>query len=471
MFLPNTLEKTIVCYLLLLYNNIGNETSRKGALRPRGELIFFNPMNFFSRYKKIFYFLGFLAASILIGVLLFKTFFSGELNPLATSNTPSGGGGSLPGANSGSGQIVNNQGGGTVPTSGENASQTPGQTGQQNLIPGAESNAVSAIANGGLTSAQNIVDAPTVGLSLNSSNNSVQYYNQIDGKFYKIDAAGNVKEISDKAFPNVQNVVFSPDNQKAVLEYPDGTKSVYNFQTGQEVLLPSHWEDFSFSPDSSKIASKSLGEDPDNRYLIVANDDGSNAKAVEFIGENAPDVNVTWSPNNQVAATYVKGVDFDRKEVNFLGFNGENMKSMTVEGRGFQSQWSTQGDKLLYSVYSTATDLKPKLWLASTVDGNIGGQTQGITLNTWASKCTFANDDEVYCAVPKDLQEGAGLFPESADTTADNLYKINLKTGTKNLIATPQGDYTISQVVVTSGQDKLYFTDKNTGQLYQVKLK
>ena len=139
---------------------------------------------------------------------------------------------------------------------------------------------------------------------------------------------------------------------------------------------------------------------------------------MEFIGENAPDVNVTWSPNNQVAATYVKGVDFDRKEVNFLGFNGENMKSMTVEGRGFQSQWSTQGDKLLYSVYSTATDLKPKLWLASTVDGNIGGQTQGITLNTWASKCTFANDDEVYCAVPKDLQEGAGLFPADVPSLA-----------------------------------------------------
>ncbi|MCX6795824.1 MAG: hypothetical protein NT165_03835 [Candidatus Falkowbacteria bacterium] len=425
-------------------------------------------MNFFSRYKKLFFFLGFLAASILIGFLLWKTFFSGGLGPQTDNGGQTNLGGNLPGASEGTGQIVDNQNGGNVPTSGDNGTQSGEQSNKQN-IPGRDTGAVSPIANGGLTNAQNVSNAPTIGASL--KNGAVQYYNELDGKFYRLDANGNIKEITDKAFPNVSNVVWSPDNQKAVMEYPDGSKSVYNFQTGQQVLLPPHWEDFSFSPDSSKISSKSIGEDPDNRYLIVANSDGSKAKAIEYIGSNAKDIQVAWSPNNIVAATYVKGVDFDRKEVFFIGFNGENMKSMVVPGRGFESKWSTSGDKMLYSVYSTGTNLKPKLWIASTVDGTIGAESKGITLNTWASKCTFANNDEMYCAVPKSLPEGAGLFPETADHTADDLYKVNLKTGVKNLIATPKGDYTISQVLVSDSQDKLYFTDKNTGQLYKVNLK
>ncbi|MFZ4648868.1 MAG: hypothetical protein ACOYMB_04570 [Patescibacteria group bacterium] len=425
-------------------------------------------MNFFSRYKKIFFFLGFLASSILIGVLLWKTFFTGELGPQANTNNQTNLGGNLPGATDGSGQIGDETGGGQIPNNEDITNPSGGTTGNQ-IIPGRESGTVSTIANGGLTSAKNVSNAPIIGASLN--NNTVQYYNEFDGKFYRLDSNGNIKEISDKSFPNVSNVVWSPDNKKAVLEYPDGTKSIYNFSTDKQTLLPAHWENFSFSPDSSKITSKSLGQDPDNRYLIVANEDGSRAKAIEYVGLNDKDVQVNWSPNNQVAATYVKGVDFDRKEVFFIGFNGENMKSMVVQGRGFQSQWSTNGDKMIYSVYNSNNGLKPKLWFAETENGNIGSITKGISLETWASKCTFATNDEVYCAVPKSLPEGAGLYPEVADQTADNLYKINLKTGVKSLIATPQGDYTISQVLVTAGQDKLYFTDKQTGQLYQVKLK
>ena len=424
-------------------------------------------MNFFQRYKKIFYLLGFLAVSILIGVLMWKTFFTGEISPTSILGGDSSISGNLPTSTEGVGTIVD-ENGNVIPSSGNNASSTNEQSNSQN-IPGRDSESVSPVANGGLTSATNVSDAPVVGATI--SNNSVQYYNELDGKFYKLDANGNPVAISDKTFPNVENIVWSPDNNKAVLEYPDGTKSVYNFNTNTSTLLPSHWEDFSFSPDSTKISSKSLGQDVDNRYLIISNDDGSKAKAIEFIGENAKDVTVNWSPNSQVAATYVDGVDFDRKEVYFIGFNGENMKSMTVQGRGFESEWSTTGNKLLYSVYNSGTDMKPKLWIAETENGNVGSVTKGISLETWASKCTFATDDEVYCAVPKTLQTGAGLFPETADTTADNLYKINLKTGTKNLIATPSGDYTISQLLVNSSQSKLYFTDKQSGELYQVNLK
>lgn len=423
-------------------------------------------MNFFSRYKKLFFLIGFVGVSILIGVLMWKTFFTAEIGPQAVDPDVNYSG-NLPGAAEGEGQIVDGDGNGGIPGSDDNT-LSPEQTNNQN-IPGRDLNIPSPVANGGLTNAKNVSGAPISNPSL--SKNSISYYNEIDDKFYRLDANGNIVAINDKAFPGVKNVVWSPNNEKAVLEYPDGTKSVYNFNTDVSTILPSHWEEFSFSPDSNKISSKSLGQDVDNKYLIVSNDDGSKAKAIEYIGVNAKDVTVDWSPNNQVAATYVKGLDFDRKEVVFIGFNGENMKSMTVQGRGFQSQWSPAGDKMLYSVYNSGNDMKPKLWLATTENGEIGSLTRGITLETWSSKCTFANNDEVYCAVPKNLAKGAGLFPESADSTNDDLYKINLKTGSKSMIAIPSGNHTISQIIVSDGQNKLYFTDKQTNELYQINLK
>jgi len=56
-------------------------------------------------------------------------------------------------------------------------------------------------------------------------------------------------------------------------------------------------------------------------------------------------------------------------------------------------------------------------------------------------------------AVPESLDRGAGLFPEMADKTKDNLYKIDLKTGVKKLIAVPTDAFNISQIMVPTSQD------------------
>ena len=79
-----------------------------------------------------------------------------------------------------------------------------------------------------------------------------------------------------------------------------------------------------------------------------------------------------------------------------------------------------------------------------------------------------------YCAVPESLPEGAGYVPEVADNTPDLIYKIDLTTGAKTLLARPTGDrnnYTVEQLMVSSDGSVLYFVDKQTGRLYSIKLK
>ena len=111
------------------------------------------------------------------------------------------------------------------------------------------------------------------------------------------------------------------------------------------------------------------------------------------------------------------------------------------------------------------------MWVVDANTDTIGQNRGSIDLQTWASKCTFASNSEVYCAVPNDLPQGAGLYPELADKTKDSLYKIDLSTGSKKLIAVPDGSYNISQIMVPDNQDYLYFTDKFSGSIYKVKLK
>lgn len=424
-------------------------------------------MGFITKYKKILLILAFLGLVVLLGYLLWRFFFQ---NPITNNpDNPEGGNiGGLELAGEGTGNFSSTTGNGRLDASGNVIKTEPNQNQPSTGAPtGSEA---SDLAVGGLTKTKEITKDRALD-PIMASDGQLRFYNDTDGKFYKLDANGDLVTLSDKVFHQVQNVTWSTQGDKAILEYPDGSKITYDFNTQKQVTLPKHWEDFSFSPDGASISAKSMGDDVENRYLIVSNADGSRASSLSAIGNNADDVYPIWSPNNQAAAMYTRGLDFNRQEVFFVGLNGENFKSTVINGRGFEPQWSDTGDKLLYSVYSSDTNMNPNLWIVNAQGDNIGQNRTNIGLNTWASKCSFATNNEIYCAVPDNLPQGAGLFPELADKTQDNLYKIDLTTGVKKLIAVPEGVTNVSSIMVADSQNQLYFTDKTSGRIYEIKLK
>ncbi len=421
-------------------------------------------MNLFARYKKLFLVIGFIGITIFLGFLIYKTFFTTPLITPVEEEIATSTGSGLPAAGEGNGQTTTGNGSGIIPDN-ENIKNTTGLTNEAQPDP----NTPSDIAVGGITKVEELTTSPGVGVALSTSG-GVQYYNKDDGYFYKIDQAGNEVKMSDRIFHNVSSVTWAPSKDKAILEYPDGSKILYNFDTKKQTTLPSHWQDFSFSPQSNEIVAKSIALDPDNRFLVAASEDGSQVRNIEEIGTNNT-VQTDWSPNNQIIATYNKSLDFNRQEVFFIGLNGENFKSTTVEGRGLTYEWSKTGDRLLYSVYNANSDMKPLLWIVDAQGDSINKNRQSLELNTWADKCTFASNTEIYCAVPTNLETGAGLVRALADDNNDEIYKIDLTTGVKKLIATPNGNFNVETLVVNDSQSQLTFSDKNTGQLYKIKLK
>lgn len=368
------------------------------------------------------------------------------------------------------------------PTNTETSGTLPGLSGER---PTEDSNSpdtgdglseASDIANGGPTTTTELSNGPVYETTLSSDGTGVNYYSKADGRFYRIDEDGNVTSLSEKQFPNVETVTWDRDSEKAVLEFPDGSNVVYDFTNEKQVTLPNHWKDFDFSPTGDEIIAKSMGLDPDNRYLVTVNSDGSNVRAFQALGENESKVQVAWSPNDQViafadTATSAYSANLDRKIIFPVGKNKENFKGLVIEGLGFQPSWSPSGKKLLYSASGAYSSYRPLLWVVDGTPNNMGENRKSIQLNTWAEKCTWSSSVELYCAVPNALPANAGLQPGLFEAQPDSLYRVNIETGLNTRVAQPQTDTTMTNLSVAKDGSVVYYKNAQTGELEKIKLK
>lgn len=398
--------------------------------------------------KRILLIFGFLAVVVGLGAAIYFVFFRAPAAPPPVTVTPPG----APGA---------------LPTAGPRAPGAP-------LAPAAPRlPAASPIAAGGVTQIKSLVSGNIHGLTGAEDKKGLNYYDAASGKFYRLTADGRIKELASRTFFNVDNVTWSPTKDRAVLEYPDGSNIVYNFTTGKQITLPKHWEEFEFSPSGNQVVGLSLGIDPRNRWLFTSNADGTGARFVEPLGENALKVQTSWSPNDQVIAFSATGEPkgFGREQILLIGKNQENFRGLIVEGLNFEGKWSPDGSRVLHSVTSPSADMRPVLWIVNAQGEAVGTNRKNLGLNTWVDKCMFADAVTVYCAVPQNLPKGAGLERSVARNAADQFYKINLATGGKTLIAIPEFPVNAENLEISADGTTLFFQDVISGGVYSIRLK
>lgn len=457
--------------------------------------------------KKIFIFVGFILVVIAAAFLIWYLFFNTGEDPISNiinGGSTSGGkiisGGSTSGGkNNTSGKDINiiNNDSGEENSANNSSSLTPEQIAEilndggnvkdiENIISsgviGNETNniidttRVNEVANGGITSSNMVTNYPTSSSVV--SGNDIISYNPNDGRFYRYDAVtGKNSLVSNKKFEAAETIVFSSKSDKAVIEFPDGSNIVYDFNKDKQYILPANWHDFSFQKDGEKIAFMTDSENFNDRWLAVANYDGSNIVGIEPLGNNADKVTVSYSPNEQMVAFSRTGSEQSglNQSVLLIGLNGENFDDLKVYGRGFHPIWSPKGDKVVYDAYNESTNYNPNLWVVNVSSSSVGNNYINLGLTTWVSKCTFdSTGNFLYCGVPKNkLPDGTGIFRDSIDgyNFFDNIYKINLKTGFSQVIAIPENNVTIDNMYISSDNSILYYRDKNSGMMYSIKLK
>lgn len=399
--------------------------------------------------------IAFLAVTFGVGFALWFFFFRPPTAPppavVTNANAPGAGGGLAPAG----------AGGGFVPPTNAPAGGI------------APAERAAPIANGGLTATPSLTPVSVSAASASPEGDAVRYYDQDDGKFYRIDPeTGEKIALSDKRFANVDTVAWAPTEDKAVLEFPDGSNILFDFGSQRQVTLPRHWEEFEFTSDSSQLVSKSLGIDPSNRWLVVSNADGSSARPVQELGNNESKVAVNVSPTGQVIALSRTGdaQGFGRQEIIPIGQNKENFKGLIVEGLNFTSKWTPDGKRLLYSAVSPNDDYRPMLWIVEGYGDSIGAGRRKLNLNTWADKCAFGSGTTVYCAVPRTLERGVGLERRLADNVPDDLYSVDISTGARKLVARPDSNSTMKNLILSEDGRNLTFVESGSNLLRQIRL-
>lgn len=334
----------------------------------------------------------------------------------------------------------------------------------------------STVATGGPTTVDPIISVSANAAELTPGGTGIRYYDEREGSFYQIDEDGVAQSLSDQLFPQAEEIEWSPTNNKAIITFPDNRKILYDFDQEKQVTLPDDWDDIEFSPSGNKVGFLNVSDLEADKWLAMANPDGSAVQLIEPLGDNEDFVDVNWSPNGQVIALYRESYNESGQEIYPIGIYGENFKSIVTNGRGFEGLWSPSGGQLLYSVYTSETRYNPSLYLVNASGESTGGQTITLNLQTWTSKCAFSSDSTtIYCGVPDRLETGVGFAPQIAVNTNDTIYKINASTGSKSVIAIPvfadtDRDYTISSVFLSNDEKTLYFSDANSGKVYSIQL-
>lgn len=316
-------------------------------------------------------------------------------------------------------------------------------------------------------------DGVTQALAPSSDKRGARFYNPEDGRFYRVSPDGAVRALGEKQFFNVETVRWAHTKDETIMEFPDGSKLFYDFERKQQVNLPSHWQDFDFSPSDDRVAAKSMGVDQENRFLILTNPDGTEAKAIEPLGDNADKLTISWSPAGQIVG-YTRTGDPQsgtNEQILFIGQNHENFKSIIAPGQGFLANWSPNGKQILYSVWTPDTENRPSLWMSSGEPTTMGANRKNLSLRTWADKCVWAGDTDIFCAVPQDLPPNAGLLRAQFTTLPDDVYHIDLSVGSAVKLNAPDQRFPVQQPVVNAEKTKFIFTDAVTGKLYSYDIK
>lgn len=365
----------------------------------------------------------------------------------------------------------------TFPSANENRN-VPVTNINVNVAPGNLNISVNAgpTAAGGKTTATELVKTIPGAATTSPDGKDLLYYDPVTGRFYRVLPSGARVPLGGEAFPNADKVTWSPLKDKAILEFPDASKIVYDIRQNRQFTLAPEMENIDFSPSGDRITFKFMGVDEANSVLMVSKFDGSEAQTLEPLSDKASQFDVNWSPSGNVVALFHESTGADGQRVVPIGLMNENFKSFDVPGRGFESTWSPDGQRMLYSIFTKATGYNPQLYLANGTTDNMGSSAVDLGLQTWSNKCVFGTGTDLYCAVPRDLEQGSALFPDVAKNASDDFYRIDLSTGSKKLIARPvdsngSSSFNAVNLGLSSDGSVLYFFDQKTNTMQKIQLR
>lgn len=309
---------------------------------------------------------------------------------------------------------------------------------------------------------------PIVGYAVASS--GVRYIERGTGHVVDVSPRGDIRNrISNTTISKIFSVAWSSDASRALLSYIESesvrvVSATFSASSTNTSLMPSSVLSAVFSPFTPLNILYLLPSDTGAR-AVIANPD--NSKPSETVTTPFPEFLVAWPDKNTLSFT-------TRPSGNVPGFlftydlAAHQLSKLLGDVMGLEVLWSKSGKRLLYSYYNSQNQL-PRLFALELKTKTV--LDLGVT--TLASKCVFSSNDEtvIYCGM--EAQSRPALYPDDwlqgALSFTDKLWKINLTTLEKNLLATNQ-TFDASQLRTSNDDRFLYFVNKKNNSLWSYKI-
>ncbi len=308
---------------------------------------------------------------------------------------------------------------------------------------------------------------------------------------YILRATGNIyegytestetKRLSNTTIPKIYNSVWLADGQKLILQYlkennedivsfsvkiNPATSTTNEFEGGVDgVFLPEDIKALAVNPASDKIIFESVNLNGSSFYVSKTN--GLDKKVI--FESPLTEWLISWPKADTVTLT-TKPAGNVPGFMYFLNVNSGLINKIIGGINGLTSQTNSRADLVLYSDSSKGA---PRLYLYNLKRG----ESKLLPWNTLPEKCVFGSDDNIYCAVPKTLENE--IYPDAwyqgLVSFSDNIWSYNIEKGNTTLISDLEKNsrqkIDATDLKLTSDGSYLFFNNKNDLTLWTIKLK
>jgi len=315
------------------------------------------------------------------------------------------------------------------------------------------------------------LDVQTQAPAQAAEGDNIVYFDQKAGEFYIASTAGtNIEPLTQAGFRNVEDIVWSPQKDKAIIVFPE-EKHTYDLVEKSSTKLDEHITAATFSPDGSKILYKF---DSDELHALAqADPDGSNWKKIKDVGPG--NLVLHWYRPDRIAY-HSPASGYSRTTIYTCNLEGKDIKVIASDNYGSGARWSPDGLKMIFT-----TSPKESSSLALKLAWGDGSHVRDLGMNSLVEKCTFSQDSKtLYCALPEPISTRFVLPDDWYDKkviTSDSFWKIDTETGERTKIASTDDIETlygkafdVSNLFVSQDASRLFFTARNDGKLYSIAL-